>query len=142
MHIKNDLPMNFDVDEPLYIDIELKEKPEILVPFIKYVLGLEMGSEEYNKHKNRWFDGVKMKSAYFRALGDLEDYWNKYKEAIKHCKLSGYDSVGFVIEKLIGNRQQFYYLGKDLDMEITEEEIENYKLSLKPKKVSKKNYCS
>jgi hypothetical protein len=127
MHIKNDLPTNFNVDDPLYIDILLRQKPELMVPFLKYMLGLEIDSEEYNKLKNRFIQGDYLKSGYFRALDDLWDYWNEYKGAIKKLKLSGYDSVGFVIKKLIENRQQFFYLGKDLDMEITEEEIEAYK---------------
>jgi hypothetical protein len=42
-------------------------------------------------------------------------------------KLSGYDGVEFLIKKLIKNRQNLFYLGKDLDMEITKKEIENFK---------------
>jgi hypothetical protein len=128
MHIEKDLSLfNFDVEDPLTLDLKIRKKPELFVLFINYMLGLETDSEEYNRLKTRWQQGGWLKAGYFRALSDLQEYWNKYKTAIRQLKLSGYDGVEFLIKKLIENRQRLFYLGKDLDMEIKKEEIENFK---------------
>jgi hypothetical protein len=53
MHIEN-LEFNFNVDDPLALDYKIRERPELFVPFVQYMMGLEMDSEEYNKLKTRW----------------------------------------------------------------------------------------
>jgi hypothetical protein len=129
MHIKDDLSL-FDfesVEDPLLIDLKIREKPELFVYFIRYMLGLEIGNEEYNKLKTRWIQGGYLKSGYFRALNDLQDYWRRYKKAIWALGLGSKDGAEFLIGKMIENRQQLFYLGKDMDMEITMEEIEKFR---------------
>ena len=52
MHIKeNNLEFNFEGKDPIGIDVTLRKNPELVVPFIAYMQGLELGSEEYNKYK-------------------------------------------------------------------------------------------
>jgi len=125
MHIEeNILEFDFGGKNPIAIDLKLQKNPELVVPFIAYMQGLEKGSEEYNKHKNYWIQGGWMKAGYVKALHDIEDYWNKYKSAIRIFKLSGYDGVSFLIKKLINNWRNFFYLGADIEIEIKIEEIE------------------
>jgi hypothetical protein len=124
------------MEEPLMIDLKIREKPELFVYFIRYMLGLEIGSEEYDRLKKRWIQGGWLKSGYFRALYDLEDYWIKYKKAITAYGLNSKEGVEFLIGKMIENRQQLFYLGKDMDMEITIKEIEKFKARGQRKKRS------
>jgi hypothetical protein len=136
MHIEDDLSLfNFEgMVEPLLIDIKIREKPELFVYFIRYMLGLEIGSEEYDRLKKRWIQGGYLKSGYFRALDDLQDYWIRHKKAIREYGLGSKEGVEFLIRKMIENRQQLFYLGKDMDMEITIEEIEKFKARGQKKK--------
>ncbi|MDR0487549.1 MAG: hypothetical protein LBG91_04810 [Treponema sp.] len=128
MRLQNDLPFNFsNIKDPLNLELKLLEKPELVVPFIRYMLGLDTDSEEYRKLKTRWQQGGWMKAGYFHALSDLNDYWDRYKTAIRMFKLSGYDGVSFLLKKLRENRHKLFYQGEKLDMEITREEIESFK---------------
>jgi len=129
MHIKeNILEFDFDRVEPEFIgiDLKLRRNPELVVPFIAYMQGLEMGSEEYKKYKTTWNRGRDMKAGYFQALGDFWDFWNENKKAIRAFKLSSYDGVDFLIKKLIENEHKLFYTGRDFDIELTKEEIEEF----------------
>jgi hypothetical protein len=133
MHFEKDLSL-FDfskIEEPLFIDLAIRRNPELFTYFLRYMLGLEIDSVEYKKLKTRFIQGGYLKSGYFRALSDVDDYWKKYRTAIRQYKLSGYDGVSFLLKKLIENRQKLYYQSDGLDMEITKEEIDKFKESEK-----------
>jgi len=136
MHVKRtDGEFNFDGNEPEGIDVCLHRRPEAVVPFLKYMLGLDMDSEEYKKLKNYWIQGGWLKAGYFKALSDVQEYWKRYKQGIRYFKLSGYDGVEFMLEKLNENRHKLFYLDSALDMEFTDKEVEDFKLRKKdPKK--------
>jgi hypothetical protein len=128
MRLQNDLPFGFgNIKDPLNIEITLREKPELVVPFIRYMTGLDTDSEEYHKLKTRWQQGGWMKAGYFHALSDLGDYRDRYKTAIRGYKLSGYDGVSFLLKKLQENRHKLFYQGEKLDIEITREETDSFK---------------
>ncbi|MDR0476215.1 MAG: hypothetical protein LBH43_21435 [Treponema sp.] len=138
MHLQNDLPFDFSViKDPqadlLNLELKLREKADLIVPFINYMLGLDMGSVEYNKLKYHWQSSRNRQAGYFQALHDLVAYWNEYKTAIRGYKLSGYDGVSFLLKKLQENRQKLYYQGEKLDIEITRKEIESFKNKKKKK---------
>jgi len=128
MHIKeNNLEFNFEGKDPIGIDVTLRKNPELVVPFIAYMQGLELGSEEYNKYKTYWSRGRDMKSGYFKALSDFQDFWQENKAAIRDYKLSAYDGVDFLIKKLIENRQGLFYMDRNFDIQFTKEEIEEFR---------------
>jgi len=130
MHIKeNILEFDFEGGEPdhIGIDLKLRRNPELVVPFIAYMQGLEMGSEEYNKYKTSWNRGRDMKAGYFQALHDFWDFWNENKAAIRGYKLSAYDGVDFLLKKLMENRHTLFYVGRKLDIEITKEEMQEFR---------------
>lgn len=132
MHLQNELPFDFSaIKDPqadlLHLELKLRERMDLILPFLNYIFGLEVGSEEYNKLKYHWGASRNRQAGYFKALHDLEAYWDKYKTAIRMYKLSGYDGVSFLIKKLSENRQKLYYQEEELDIEITREEIESFK---------------
>jgi len=132
MHVKvTNEEFDFSSKEPEAIEIGLRRRPEMFVPFVKYMLGLDMDSEEYKKLKMRWIQGDCMKAGYFKALYDVQEYWKKNKRAIRAFKLSGYDGVEFMLEKLQKNRHELFYLDSALDMEFTDKELEDFKLKKK-----------
>jgi hypothetical protein len=143
MHIQNDLPFDFSIiKDPqadlLNLELKLRERADLIVPFINYMLGLDMGSVEYNKLKTHWMSSRNRQAGYFKALHDLEAYWNKYKTAIRMYKLSGYDGVSFLLKKLQENRQNLYYREEELDIEITQKKIDDFNLMKIPRKKREK----
>jgi len=129
MHIKeNILEFDFKGKDPINVDIRLRKNTELVIPFLHYMLNLEMESEEYKKHKKYWNESRCLKAGYFRALSDFSDFWQENKNALKIYKLSAWEGVDFLIKKLIENRNGLYYFGRDFDIEFSKEEIEEYRM--------------
>jgi hypothetical protein len=130
MHIEeNILELDFEGADPLGIECRLirEQNAELIMKFMEYLMGLEMDSEEYKKHKMHWNRGRDMKAGYFKALSDMREFWQENKVAIRAFKLSAYDGVDFVLEKIEKNRHALFYHGRNLDIGITKEEMQEFR---------------
>jgi len=128
MHVEeNILEFDFEGRDPTGVESKLKRNTELVMPFLHYMMRIEMGGEEYNKYKTYWNRGRDMKAGYCQALNDMWDFWNENKAAIRAFKLSGYDGVEFLINKLIEKKHELFYLGRNLDIKFTEKEMQEFR---------------
>jgi len=121
-------------DDPLFISQLIRKNPDRLAPFLSYLVGLDMDSEEYLQHKHRMFSGQCIQSGYFRALYDISEYWRRHEEQIKGLKLNNYNGVKFLLKKFIERKRDFFEYGDEINLIITSEELDELN---KPKKRGK-----
>jgi hypothetical protein len=82
---------------------------------------------------------VGFRKGYFKALLDVCNFWDDRSNFIKYLRLTSHSKVGFVLRKLLENRERFMQAGIDVDIVITNKELEQLKNGRGKNKIKKEN---